>query len=309
MNWTSADRVRPSKALLAGAAATAAFSAGLAHADTYQWMNDSATYGYFCQYSIPNTLADESCAPSSAVNTLAYLQATYATQLGGVQLVGSGYAGWNATAQTLQGFFGTDKNGSWGPGQTGGLENYLTSIGAADLVTLDAVVFNSSPAYPSWVAQNAVPAFGDFYGWMSGGAGVYFDVIYGGGGTGPGDVAGHVLAMVGLDWNDANGDGVVDESEGATFTAIDPLDPSAAYSGSDVLGPPKLTTISVWQDAAGELLQFSYLQYQGELPFNSGNYSTASGFIGGGISISVIPAPAAWIAAIVAGACGSRRRR
>ncbi|MGA1708036.1 MAG: hypothetical protein ACO4CI_05015, partial [Phycisphaerales bacterium] len=98
MNWTSADRVHLSKALLAGAAASAAFSAGLAHADTYQWMNDSATYGYFCQYSIPNTLADESCAPSSAVNTFAFLQTTYATQLGGVQLVGSGYAGWNATA-------------------------------------------------------------------------------------------------------------------------------------------------------------------------------------------------------------------
>lgn len=289
--------------------AVASLAASVAHADLYHWMNDSATYGYFCQYSIPNTLADESCAPSSAVNTFAYLQTTYATQLGGVQLVGSGYAGWNATAQTLQGFFGTDENGSSGPGQTAGLENYLASIGAADLVALDAVSFESSPEYPSWVAQNAVPTFGDFHGWMSGGAGVYFDIIYAGGGTGPGDVSGHVLAMVGLDWNDANGDGVVDESEGAIFTAIDPLDPSQAYSGSDVLGPPKPTTISVWQDAAGELLQFRYLQYQGELPFNAGNYATASGFIGGGISISVIPAPAAWIAAIVAGACGSRRRR
>jgi hypothetical protein len=120
---------------------------------------------------------------------------------------------------------------------------------------------------------------------------------------------GHEITMVGLDWNDANGDGVVDESEGATFTVIDPLDPSEAYSGSDVLGPPKPTTISVWQNAAGELLRFSYQQYVGQLPFDAGNYFTASGVIGGGVSISVIPAPAAWIAALVAGACGSRRRR
>ena len=162
MDWTSSDRVHRRNVLLAGAFAAAALFAGPAWAGLYSWQNDPAAYGYFCQNSIPNTLADESCAPSSAVNIFAYLQTTYATQLGGVQLVGSGYGGWNATAQTLQGFFGTDKNGSWGPGQSGGLENYLTSIGAADLVTLDAVVFNSSPAYPSWVAQNAVPAFGDF---------------------------------------------------------------------------------------------------------------------------------------------------
>ncbi len=302
MNWTSSDRVHPSKALLAGAAATAAFSAGLAHADTYQWMNDSATYGYFCQYSIPNTLADESCAPSSAVNTFVYLQTTYATQLGGVQLVGSGYAGWNATAQTLQGFFGTTQAGTSPTSAANGLDNYLSSIGAANLVTREAISATGDPAYPSWVTQNVVPTFGDFHGWMSSGAVVVVSIGYAQGG-------GHEITMVGLDWNDANGDGVVDESEGATFTAIDPLDPSAAYSGSDVLGPPKPTTISVWQDAAGELLQFRYLQYQGELPFNAGNYATASGFIGGGVSISVIPAPAAWIAAIVAGACGSRRRR
>lgn len=284
-------------------------AAGLAHANTWQWMNDAAAYGYFCQYSIPNTLNDESCAPSSATNTLVFLQNTYASQLGGVQLVGSGYGGWNATAQTLQGFFGTTEDGSSGPGQTAGLANYLSSIGASDLVTLDAIAFDTSAEYPEWVAQGATPTFGDFYGWMSGGAGVYFDIIYAGGGTGPGDVSGHVLALVGLEWNDANGDGVVDQSEGATFSVIDPLDPSLGYAGSEVLGPPKVTTVSIWQGGAGELLQFSYLQYQGELPFNASDYATASGFIGGGISISVIPAPAAWIAVAAFGLCGSRRRR
>ncbi len=278
-----------------------------AGADTYSWMNDSAGYGYFCQYSIPNTLADESCAPSSAINTLVFLQNTYASQLGGVPLVGSGYGGWNATAQTLQGYFGTTEDGSSGPGQTAGLANYLSSIGAADLVTLDAIAFDTSAEYPEWVAQGATPTFGDFYGWMSGGDGVYFDIIYADGGTGPGDVLGHVLALVGLEWNDANGDGVVDQSEGATFSVIDPLDPSVNYAGSEVLGPPKVTTVSIWQGVAGEL-QFSYQQYQGNLPFNASNYATASGFIGGAVSISVIPSPAAW-ATLTVGSLARRRRR
>jgi hypothetical protein len=302
MNWTSAVRVQLSQALLAGAVAPAALFAGVARGDLYQWMNDSASYGYLCQYSIPNDLAAESCVPTSTVNAFAYLQNTYATELGGVQLVGSGYAGWNATAQTLQGFFGTTQGGTPYTSAANGLDNYLSSIGAASLVTREAISALGDPAYPSWVTQNAVPTFGDFYGWMSSGAVVVVSIGYADGG-------GHEITMVGLDWNDADGDGVVDESEGATFTVIDPLDPSAAYSGSDVLGPPKPTTISVWQTAAGDLLRFSYQQYVGQLPFDAGNYATAGGLIGGGISISVIPAPAAWIAALVAGACGSRRRR
>ncbi len=302
MNWTSADRVHPSKALLAGAFAAAALFAGPAWAGLYSWQNDPAAYGYLCQYSIPNDLAPESCVPTSTVNAFAYLQNTYATELGGVQLVGSGYAGWNATAQTLQGFFGTTQDGTLFTNAANGLDNYLSSIGAASLVTREAISVLGSPEYPSWVTQGVVPTFGDFYGWMSGGAGVLVSIGYAQGGA-------HELTMVGLDWNDANGDGVVDEIEGATFTAIDPLDPSEAYSGSDVLGPPKPTTISVWQNAAGELLQFKYLQYQGQLPFDTSNYATASGVIGGGISISVIPAPAAWIAVAAFGLCGSRRRR
>ena len=252
MNWTSAVRVQLSQALLAGAVAPAALFAGVARGDLYQWMNDSASYGYLCQYSIPNDLAAESCVPTSTVNAFAYLQNTYATELGGVQLVCSGYAGWNATTQTLQGFFGTTQDGTPYTSAANGLDNYLSSIGAANLVTREAISVLGSPEYPSWVTQGVVPTFGDFYGWMSGGAVVVVSIGYAQGG-------GHEITMVGLDWNDANGDGVVDEIEGATFTAIDPLDPSEAYSGSDVLGPPKPTTISVWQNAAGELLQFKYL--------------------------------------------------
>ena len=119
----------------------------------------------------------------------------------------------------------------------------------------------------------------------------------------------HVLALVGLEWDDANGDGVVDQSEGATFSEIDPLDPSLGYAGSEVLGPPKVTTASIWQGGAGELLQFSDLQYQGELPFNSSLYAEANGFIGGGLANSVIPAPAAFAMVSLWGFCGSRRRR
>ncbi|MGA1310237.1 MAG: hypothetical protein ACO31W_09615, partial [Gemmatimonadaceae bacterium] len=266
--------------------------------------NDPSAYGYLCQYSIPNDLAEESCVPTSTVNALAYLQNRYASQLGGVQLVGSGYAGWNATAQTLQGFMGTTADSATTlPGAAVGLQNYLISIGAAGLGTLQGISAPVSPEYPSWMSQGAVLGMSNLYGWISSGAGVTLGISYFNGG-------GHQITMTGLNWNDANGNGIVELSEGATISAIDPLDPSAAYSGSDVLGLAKTATLSVWQDAAhGGLLSYSYQQYTGGLPFEPSNYTTASGLIFYGTSISVIPGPASWIVVLVAGACGSRRRR
>lgn len=293
---------------LATAAIASAICGVAAHAEMYQWMNDPAAYGYFCQYSIPNALSQASCSPAANTNTLNYLQNTYAAQLGSVQLVGSGYSGWNATAQSLQAFFGTTEAGSPGPGQTAGLQNYLASVGAASLTTSEAIAFNTDD-YPDWVQQNTVVTFGDFYGWLSGGGGVNVSMQFGGGTTGPGGVVGHNVSLVGLEWDDTNGDGVVDQSEGATFLVIDPLDPSENYAGSDVLGPPKVTTISVWQAGAGQLLQFSYLQYWGSLPFDGSNYQVASGAIGGGISTMVIPAPAVGAVIAALGLVGSRRRR
>ena len=296
-----------------------ALIAGLANADSWQWMNDPAAYGYFCQYSIPNTLAGESCAPASATNALQFLQSSYGDQLGGVELVGSGYDGWNQTAQTLQVFFGTTEDETTsGPGMTAGLDSYVESIGASSLLTFDAVSVDTSAdhpgeEYPDWVQQGTTPTFLDFYDWMSGGAGVYFLIKYADGfgvfGGYEGDLGGHVLAMVGLDWDDTNGDGVVDQDEGARFFAIDPLDPSQDYSGSDVLGPAKITELAVWQEQEGGLLQFNYLQYHGALPYDGSNYGLANGFVAGGLAISVIPAPATWVVAVAIGAFGSRRRR
>lgn len=301
----------PSRAttLLLLTPATVALAGAAANGDIFQWMNDPTTYGHLCQYSIPNELAEESCAPTSATNVLVHLQNTHAASLGGIQLVGEGYDGWISTAETLQGNFGTtNEEGSSGPGQTAGLEDYITSIGAANRFSFEAMSFETEGDYPSWTRTGVKPAFGDFYDWMSSGAGVYVDVIYDG--TGPGGVQGHVVALVGLDWNDANGDGVVDYSEGATFSVIDPLDPSQNYDGSDVLGPPKLTSISVWQDEVDGFLNFSYTQYLGNLPFDELDYGTAVGIIGGGVAMSVVvPGPFAGAIVAAVGLCRRRRRR
>jgi hypothetical protein len=302
MNRMPDRRHSQSTRILAGAFAAACVLAGSASADLYNWQNDPSAYGYLCQYSIPNEFAPESCIPTSTVNALAYLQNTHASQLGGVQLVGSGYAGWNATAQTLQSIMGTSQAGTVFTSAASGLEHFLSTIGAADRMTLGAISAGGSPAYPSWVTQNVLPTFGDFHGWMLSGASVVLSLSYTGGGA-------HAVTMTGLNWNDANGDGVVDQGEGATFTVIDPLDSSEAYSGSVGLGPAKPTTLSVWQSSAGGALNFDYLQYHGALPFESGSYMVAGGVIVGGLSISVIPGPASWIVVLVAGACGSRRRR
>ena len=93
----------PSRAttLLLLTPATVALAGAAANGDIFQWMNDPDTYGHLCQYSIPNELAEESCAPASATNVLQHLQNTYASSLGGIQLVGEGYDGWISTAQTL----------------------------------------------------------------------------------------------------------------------------------------------------------------------------------------------------------------
>jgi hypothetical protein len=304
MNRMPDRRHFQSTRILAGAFAAACVLAGSASADLYNWQNDPSAYGYLCQYSIPNEFAPDSCIPTSTVNALAYLQNTHASQLGGVQLVGSGYAGWNATAQTLQSIMGTTVEGTDFADAAAGLGNYVSSIGAASLLTLQGFSATVNPVYPSWMTQGSALDLRDLYGWISSGASVTLGIVY------PATSIGHQVTMTGLNWNDANGDGVVDQSEGATITAIDPLDPSAAYSGSDVLGPPKTTTISVWQDAAsGGLLSYSYQQYSGRLPFDSNNYATSSGFIFTGTAISVVPGPASWIVVLVAGACGSRRRR
>jgi hypothetical protein len=273
-----------------------AWIAGLASADTWEWNNDKAAYGYFSQYSIPNTLNGESCAPASATNVLQFVQSSYGDQLGGVELVGSGYAGWNQTAQTLQVKFGTTEDETTsGPGMTAGLDSYLESIGASSLLTLDAVSFDTGAdhpgeEYPDWVQQGTTPTFLDFHHWMSGGAGVYFLIEYADGSGGfEGDLGGHVLAMIGLDWDDTNGDGVVDPAERARFLAIDPLDPSQDYSGGEVLGPAKITELSVWQEQRGGLLQFSYRQHVGARHFDGSNYALAKGFVAGGLAISVVP--------------------
>ncbi|MCP4835221.1 MAG: hypothetical protein GY895_10710 [Phycisphaera sp.] len=190
---------------------------------------------------------------------------------------------------------------------TAGLGSHLESIGVADRFTFDAVAFEEEEDFPAWATRETTPAFGDFYGWMSSGAGVYLDILYED--AQPGGVQGHALALVGLEWNDANGDGVVDVSEGATLAVIDPLDPSQNYDGSDVLGPPKSTSISIWQDESDGPLQFSYLQYQGGLPFESRNYEVTDGFIGGVLALSVtVPGPTAGLMIVVIGFARRRRR-
>ncbi|MFM1829913.1 MAG: hypothetical protein RLZZ558_253, partial [Planctomycetota bacterium] len=82
MNRVSNRRSRLSTTIFAGAVAAASVLAGSAGAGVnYSWQTDLSAYGYLCQYSIPNDLAEESCVPTSTVNALAYLQNRYASQL------------------------------------------------------------------------------------------------------------------------------------------------------------------------------------------------------------------------------------
>ena len=115
-----------------------------------------------------------------------------------------------------------------------------------------------------------------------------------------------LLTLIGLDWIDANSDGIVDQNENAVLKVIDPLNPTEGSDGSIAVGPPKITEISVWDSENG--MSFSYLQYIGDTIPYTDQFSTATGALSGAGAIFVIPAPGA-TGLLIAGLLAPGRRR
>jgi hypothetical protein len=121
--------------------------------------------------------------------------------------------------------------------------------------------------FPDWVKlQDEGPTIDQLYNMLAGGAGVVM-------GMNDLNGHGHIVTLTGMDWDDADGDGIVDQDEGAKLYVIDPLDPSNGFYSTFGWLPQnaRFTELSVWQDEVlnpetnepVSVLKIEYTQYEG----------------------------------------------
>ncbi|MCP4816632.1 MAG: hypothetical protein GY888_29315 [Planctomycetaceae bacterium] len=301
------------------------------------WDADPANYGYLWQYSVAPPIGAEACGPTSTTNAFTYLQNTQSGRIGNV-LTGNDYADWLQTADTLANDYmqtgGSDKpqaeQGTKYWDLATGMQQYAQDRGAK--IHFDGVFVDprreTAGTMPDWVKlQDKGPTIDQLYNMLAGGAGVVM-------GMNPGPQTGHIVTLAGMDWDDINGDGIVDPGE-ATLSIIDPLDPSSHDEnpdpepyGADGLQPQQavLTTLDVWQTTApdpktGEpvsVLKIEYWQYQGSKPPSEGqygpynrSYGQSELYISGAFSMAAVPEPTSVLvwSSLVLGFTLTRRRR
>lgn len=313
------------------------------------WDANASDYGYLWQYSIPAPLGAEACGPTATTNAFTFLQNTQGGRVGDA-LTGSDYPDWLQTAKTLANdYMQTGEAGSANPGTvyghlTTGMQQYAEAWheGHPDRakIQFNGVSFGDKRydpdhpergTFPDWVKllDNQGPTIEQLYQMLAGGAGVVM-------GMNLPDETGHIVTLAGMDWDDVNGDGIVDPGE-ATLSIIDPLDPSSHYEnpepdpyGADGLQPQKavFTKLNVWeatvlnpktqQPMSG--LATDYAQYQGSHDPNQpnepytpydGRYGTAPLFIAAAFSMKAVPEPTSGLiwGSLLLGAAVSRRRR
>jgi hypothetical protein len=263
-----------------------------------------------------------SCVPTSWTNSLVYLQNKYGIDLAGLEIAGSDYNAWADTVVTLRSpdFMNTSPVGvgTTAYGQVHGIEQFLIHQGAGPLATsyqamaasfmLPASEDNLPLTYPVWVMRGA-PTLDLLNQWLEADAAVVIAVLYASNDDGTITEDGHALALVGIEWTDYNGNGIVDKwaLDGITAEAfllvIDPVDPTrGAYTpdGWRPIGPAKPTLIHVWQEPNPELhehifgmLNFSYPQYKGDCgtPYDSTNYGDTPGWLSGAGALNIIGGP------------------
>ena len=343
-----------SKLALYAAAATLAslFSGSTSVEASLHWDADPVNYGYLWQYSIPPSLGAEACGPTSTTNAFTFLQNTQSRKVGN-GLTGNNYADWLNAANTLASDYmqtgGSDKppaeQGTFPGNLATGMQQYAQhwheSHPDRDKIQFKGVSFGDKrydPEHPGkgtlpdWVKllPDKGPTIEQLYGMLAGGAGVVMEMN-------PGPVGGHIVTLAGMDWNDNNGDGIVDRGE-ATLSIIDPLDPSSYYGntepepyGADGLQPQKaaLTTLDVWQTLAPHpedpeisirALAIEYRQYHGSEfdlseghygPYASSNYGLTGLYITGAYSMKAVPEPSSVLlwSSLAIGLTLARRRR
>ncbi len=255
-----------------------ALSCGAASAQTiYNVMENTAYFGWLDQYSLDNAtynfVGSEACLPTSSTNAMTYLQ-NLAPSYFGTALTGTSYSSWMATDALLvsPAYMDTSpQDGTYYDHIPHALHKYIIGDNGFSAVQFSGIFpsdYWGSGDYskPSYITDGN-PTSEFFLNSLGAGNATLFSILYGGVG------GGHELLAAGIEWTDANEDGIIQESENAILSFVDPLDP--AYYGTDDLpaSGPKITTGHVWYNVNDDSLKLDYFQYGGSLPYASGNYS------------------------------------
>jgi len=245
----------------------------------YNVMENASYFGWLDQYSLDNAtyhfVGSEACVPTSSTNAMTYLQ-NLAPSYFGTALTGTSYSSWMSTDTLLISapyMDTTPKDGTYYDHIPFALNKYIivdNKFSSVQFSGIFPVDYWSGGDYskPSYITDGN-PTSGFFLNSLGAGNATIFSILYGGAG------GGHELLASGLEWTDANDDGVIQSSENAILYFVDPLDPSATYPGNEPGGAAKFTQGHIWNggDVGGGALKLDYLQYSGGLPYSSGNYS------------------------------------
>ena len=249
-------------------------------ATTNSVIQNISYFGWLDQYSLDNAtynyVGPQACVPTSSVNAMTYLQ-NLAPGYFGTALTGTNYANWISADATLisSPYMDTSPtSGTYYNHIPFALNKYIiqdrqfTAVSFSGLFPAD--YWGTAPYdKPSYMTDGR-PTSGFFLNSLTAGNATMFSILYGGVNGG-----GHELLGGGLNWIDANDDGIIQFSENAALYFVDPLDPSATYPDNQPGGGAKFTQGHIWNadDLMTGDLKLDYLQYSGKLPYNSGSYA------------------------------------
>jgi len=247
-------------------------------ATTHSISQNISYFGWLDQYSLDsaayNFVGPEACVPTSATNAMTYLQ-NLAPGVFGSALTGMTYETWMSADATLASapYMNTDPDD--------GTDYYYVPYALNKYIVGDKgfafVEFSGmypidywGPApydKPSYITDGT-PTMEFLLNALTANKAILFGIRYAEGG-------GHALLAGGIDWTDLNDDGIIQQSENAHLSFVDPLDPSATYNDGQPSGFAKFTQGHIWNkdDLLTGTLQLDYSQYAGTLPYTSGNYS------------------------------------
>lgn len=278
---------------------------GAVSAQTVYHVSENTSYfGWLDQYSLDNAtynfVGSEACAPTSSTNAMTYLQ-NLAPAYFGTALTGTTYSRWMDTDALLitSPYMDTSPvGGTYYDHIPYALNKYIVEDNLFSAVQFSGIFptdywGTGNYAKPSYMTDGN-PTSDFFLNSLGANNATIFSILYKGGG-------GHELLAQGLDWTDANNDGIIQYSENATLSFVDPLDP-ADYTGGYPSSGPKITTGHVWYDTGS--LKMDYDQYGGNLPYTSGCYTNTGTVTIDTVFAIAVPEPATGILLLAAFAGG-----
>lgn len=288
-------------ALLVSAAAfctvVTVFPAATPAQTLYAITENSSYFGWLDQYSLNtqkyNNVGSMACVPTASVNAMTYLQ-NRSPGYFGTALTGTSYASWTAADVKLisPGYMDTSPaNGTYYNHIPYALNKYISQdLGFSVRISgiMPQEYWRDAPYDNPGYISSGLPTSAFLLNSLSATQALLFSIMYDNGG-------GHQLLATGINWLDANDDGIIQETENATLSFVDPLDPSATYPEGQPGGPVKLTTANIWNQydqLTGMALYLDYSQYGGALPYNVGNYAqTGPVMINTVFAVDTVPEP------------------